>query len=82
MATRCYAGTVQRPSDGRDPHAPCAGAPSVASSSNLSSIAFALQLDYIALYNYESQLCWAELPRVLNEVKYSNTGREERFAGS
>ena len=26
--------------------------------------------------NYESQLCWAELPRLLNEVKYSNQNAE------
>ena len=37
---------------------------------------------FIHFINYESQLCWAELPRLLNEVKYSNTGGEERFAGS
>ena len=31
---------------------------------------------------YESQLCWAELPRLLNEVKYSNIRGEERLGGS
>lgn len=35
MATRSYAATARRPSDGRDPHAPCAGAPLVESSSSL-----------------------------------------------
>ena len=29
---------------------------------------------------YESQLCWAELPRLLNEVKYSNTGQKLKKA--
>ena len=29
---------------------------------------------YHILYYYESQLCWDELPRLLNEVTYSNTG--------
>ena len=35
---------------------------------------------YIYVY-YESQLCWAELPRLLNEVKNRNTGGEWRFRG-
>ena len=30
-------------------------------------------------HNYESQLCWAELPRFLNEAKYSNIRGEQRF---
>ena len=29
----------------------------------------------------ESQLCWAELPRLLNEGKYSNVAGEQRFLG-
>ena len=38
-------------------------------------------LEALDSHHYESQLCWAELPRLLNEVIYSNNRGEERFAG-
>ena len=35
-------------------------------------------LHVVKLY-YERQVCWAELPGLLNEVKYSNVPGEQRF---